>query len=138
MKKLLVLIMALFATSVFASSPSSPTLAPSTVTSVMNGTISVGTMVSAAPAQSISQTSIGTLTGASTVANLSSTPVVSASIVGTASSTFTGTGYVSPSWNIVDYSGTSHNVSAMSSGSVVTTVSNLIVPVTVVSSNHEH
>jgi hypothetical protein len=137
MKKLLVLCMSLVSPFVFASpSTPSPSLAPSTITSVMNGTISVGTMVSAAPAQTISQTSIGTLTGASTVASLSSTPVVSASIIGTASSTSTGTGYVSPSWNVVDYSGTAHNVSAMSSGSVVTTLTNVIVPVTVVSSHH--
>jgi len=135
MKKLLVLCMFLFSPFVFADGPSGPTLAPSTITSVMNGTISVGTMVSAAPAQTISQTSIGTLTGASTVANLSSTPVVSASIIGTASSTSTGTGYVSPSWSVTDYSGTAHNVSAMSSGSVVTTLANVIVPVTVVSSH---
>ena len=135
MKKILVLVMFLFSPFVFADGPSSPTLAPSTITSVMNGTISVGTMVSAAPAQTISQTSIGTLTGASTVANLSTTPVVSASIIGTASSTSTGTGYVSPSWSVTDYSGTAHNVSAMSSGSVVTTLANVIVPVTVVSSH---
>ena len=135
MKKLLVLCMFLFSPFVFADGPSAPSLAPSTITSVMNGTISVGTMVSAAPAQTISQTSIGTLTGASTVANLSTTPVVSASIIGTASSTSTGTGYVSPSWSVTDYSGTAHNVSAMSSGSVVTTLANVIVPVTVVSSH---
>jgi len=133
MKKLLVLGMFLFSPFVFAVD--GPTLAPSTITSVMNGTISVGTMVSAAPAQTISQTSIGTLTGASTVSSLSTTPVVSASIIGTASSTSTGTGYVSPSWSVTDYSGTAHNVSAMSSGSVVTTLANVIVPVTVVSSH---
>ena len=133
MKKLLVLCMSLVSPFVFADGP---TLAPSTITSVMNGTISVGTMVSAAPAQTISQTSIGTLTGASTVSSLSTTPVVSASIIGTASSTSTGTGYVSPSWSVTDYSGIAHNVSAMSSGSVVTTLANVIVPVTVVSSHH--
>ena len=125
----------MFLFSPFVFAVDGPTLAPSTITSVMNGTISVGTMVSAAPAQTISQTSIGTLTGASTVSSLSTTPVVSASIIGTASSTSTGTGYVSPSWSVTDYSGTAHNVSAMSSGSVVTTLANVIVPVTVVSSH---
>ena len=137
MKKILILIMALFATSAFATAPA-PVIAPATITSVMNGTISVGTMVSAAPAQSITQTSIGTLTGASSVSNLATSPVISASIVGTASSTVTGNGYVSPTWSIVDYSGTQQNVSAMSSGTVVTTVSNLIVPVIVTgSSSHD-
>lgn len=133
MKKLLVVVMFLFSPFVFAVD--APVIAPSTITSVMNGTISVGTMVSAAPAQTISQTSIGTLTGASTVSSLSTTPVVSASIIGTATSSSVGTGYVSPSWSVTDYTGTAHNVSAMSSGSVVTTLANVIVPVTVVSSH---
>ena len=133
MKKILVLCMFLFSPFVFAVD--APVIAPSTITSVMNGTISVGTMVSAAPAQTISQTSIGTLTGASTVSSLSTTPVVSASIIGTATSSSVGTGYVSPSWSVTDYTGTAHNVSAMSSGSVVTTLANVIVPVTVVSSH---
>ena len=133
MKKLLVLCLFTFSTFAFATTP---TIAPSTVTSVMSGTISVGTMVSAAPAQSISQTSIGTLTGTSTVASMSTTPVVSATIVGTANSISAGTGYVSPSWSVTDYTGTAHNVSAMSSGSVVTTLSNVIVPVTVVNQSN--
>lgn len=133
MKRLLVLVVTLFTPFAFATTPS---VAPSTVTSVMNGTISVGTMVSAAPAQTISQTSIGTLTGASTIANQSTTPVVSASIIGTASSVSTGTGYVSPSWSVTDYAGVAHNVSAMSSGSVVTTLANVIVPVTVVNQHN--
>ena len=133
MKKILVLCMFLFSPFVFAVD--APVIAPSTITSVMNGTISVGTMVSAAPAQTISQTSIGTLTGASTVSSLATTPVVSASIIGTATSSSIGTGYVSPSWSVTDYTGTAHNVSAMSSGSVVTTLANVIVPVTVVSSH---
>lgn len=125
----------MFLFSPFVFAVDAPVIAPSTITSVMNGTISVGTMVSAAPAQTISQTSIGTLTGASTVSSLSTTPVVSASIIGTATSSSVGTGYVSPSWSVTDYTGTAHNVSAMSSGSVVTTLANVIVPVTVVSSH---
>ena len=141
MKKLLVLCLFAFSTFAFATptptpTPTPPTIAPSTVTSVMSGTISVGTMVSAAPAQSISQTSIGTLTGASTVASMSTTPVVSATIVGTANSVSSGTGYVSPSWSVTDYVGTAHNVSVMSSGSVITTLSNVIVPVTVVNQSN--
>ena len=125
----------MFLFSPFVFAVDGPVIAPSTITSVMNGTISVGTMVSAAPAQTISQTSIGTLTGASTVSSLATTPVVSASIIGTATSSSIGTGYVSPSWSVTDYTGTAHNVSAMSSGSVVTTLANVIVPVTVVSAH---
>ena len=132
MKRLLILI-ALFAPVSYATTP---TIAPSTMTSLMNGSISVGTAVSAAPAQSITQTSVGTLTGTSTVANLATTPLVSATVVGTAASTVVGTGNVSPTWIITDYAGTTHSVSAITSGTVVTTLNNVIVPVTVVSSGN--
>ena len=129
MKKLLVLAVTLFAPFSYATTP---VIAPSTITSVFNGSISAGTSVSAAPYQSIAHTSVGTLTGTSTVANLSTSPVVSATVVGTAASTVVGTGYVSPSWITTDYAGVPHSVSVMTNGSVVTTLNNVIVPVTVV------
>ena len=134
MKKLLVLVVALFAPMSYATAV--PVIAPSTITSLMNGSISVGTAVSAAPSQSITQTSVGTLTGTSTVANLATAPSVAATVVGAASSTVVGTGNVSPTWVVTDYNGALHNVSAITSGTVVTTLNNVIVPVTVVSSGN--
>jgi len=109
------------------------------ITSVMNGSVMVGTNVSAGVGQSQAQTSTATLTGSSTLSVINAVPTVANSITGTASSVATGNGYTSPSWNIVDSNGVTQGVSAISTGSVVTTIVDYpITPSTIVSNGHDH
>jgi len=109
------------------------------ITSVMNGSVMVGTNVSAGVGQSQAQTSTATLTGSSTLSVVNSVPTVANSITGTASSVATGNGYTSPSWNIVDSNGVTQGVSAISTGSVVTTIVDYpITTSTIVPNGHDH
>lgn len=92
------------------------------ITSVMNGTVMVGTNVSAGVGQTQAQTSTATLTGSSALSVINSVPTIANTITGTASSVATGNGYVSPTWSVVDVNGVAQGVSAISSGTVVTTL----------------
>lgn len=107
----------------FNVSATPPPPAPiANITSVMNGTVMVGTNVSASIGQVESQTSTASLTGASTLSVVNSVPTIANTVTGTAASTATGTGYATPTWNIVDVHGVTQGVSAISSGTVVTTL----------------
>ena len=130
MKKLLVL--SLLSTSVFA------TPVTTNITSVMNGSVMVGTNVSAGVGQSQAQTSTATLTGSSTLSVVNSVPTVANSITGTASSVATGNGYTSPSWNIIDSNGATQGVSAISTGSVVTTIVDFPITTSTITPNNGH
>ena len=129
MKKLLVL--SLLSTSVFATPVTN-------ITSVMNGSVMVGTNVSAGVGQSQAQTSTATLTGSSTLSVVNAVPTVANSITGTASSVATGNGYTSPSWNIVDSNGVTQGVSAISTGSVVTTIVDYPITTSTITPNNGH
>jgi len=107
------------------------------ITSVMNGAVMVGTNVSAGVGQSQVQTSTATLTGSSSLTVVNSIPTIANSITGTAASTATGNGYVSPTWNIVDVHGTTQGVSAISTGTVVTTLTDYPI-VTSTITPHDH
>ena len=131
MKKLtLVAIVTLLSTSVMAT-PTPP--APITnVVSTMNGQIDVGTAVYAAPNQAQTQTSTGSLSGYTTVSqgsvinNVAQAPVITSSITGTASSVTSGTGFTLPSFNVLN----NPAVSAISQGTISTSVTNFSIPVT--------
>jgi hypothetical protein len=103
------------------------------VTSVLNGTIDVGTFVSAEHGQYETQTSIGTVSGSSVITNVSSTPVISSTIVGTASSVASGTGIVFPSFNVNGYSS-----SAIVQGNIHTTIVDYPIPVTTITPHSSH
>ena len=125
--------------SVMADSNHSTPAAP-TVVSVMNGAIDVGTFVSAAPGQWVSQTSVGSLSGSTSVTGTTAVPIITSSIVGYANSAVTGTGSVYPSFT-VNYLGSS----AVVQGSIATTVTNHPLPVTTIApsnnnnnNNHNH
>jgi hypothetical protein len=132
MKKLLVL--SLLSTSVFATPPTPVT----NITSVMNGTVMVGTNVSASVGQTQAQTSTATLTGSSALSVVNSVPTVANSITGTASSVATGTGYVAPTWNVVDTHGVTQGVSAISTGTVVTTIVDYPITTSTITPNNGH
>jgi len=131
MKKLtLVAIVTLLSTSVMATPP-----APTPITNVvstMNGQIDVGTAVYAAPNQAQTQTSTGSLSGFTTVSqgsvinNVAQAPVITSSITGTASSVTSGTGFTLPSFNVLN----NPSVSAISQGTISTSVTNFAIPVT--------
>jgi opacity protein-like surface antigen len=131
MKKLtLVAIVAMLSSSAMAT-PTPPT--PITnVVSTMNGQIDVGTAVYAAPNQAQTQTSTGSLSGFTTVSpgaiinNVAQTPVITSSITGTASSVTSGTGFTLPSFNVAN----NPAVSAISQGTISTSVTNFSIPVT--------
>jgi hypothetical protein len=101
---------------------------PATVTSVLNGTIDVGTFVSAAPGQHQTQTSTGSITGTTTVNHAT----ISSSIVGAASSVSSGTGVTYSSFLVNGLPS-----SAVTQGIVSTTIANHVIPVTTVIS-HGH
>ena len=116
-------------TNVAMATPPTPT-----VTSVMDGSISVGTFVSAAPGQYQNQTSTGSLTGSTTITHAATAPVITSSIVGTASSVSSGTGVTYPSFSVNNIAS-----SAVTQGIVTTTVSNFAIPVTSITPvNHNH
>ena len=120
MKKLLVLLL------VCGSAMADQT--PPSVVSVMNGAIDVGTFVSAAPNQSITQTSIGSLTGSTTVTGV---PVITSTIVGFASSSSSGTGAVYPSFTV-----NSLPSSAVVQGAIRTTITNYDLPISTIGPVH--
>jgi len=132
MKKLLVL--SLLSTSVFATPPTPVT----NITSVMNGTVMVGTNVSASVGQTQTQTSTATLTGSSALSVVNSVPTVANSITGTASSVATGNGYVAPTWNVIDTQGVTQGVSAISTGTVVTTIVDYPIVSSTIAPRHDH
>ena len=109
----------------FASTAALATPVAPSVVSVLDGAISVGTFVSAAPSQYQGQTSSGSLTGSTTVTNSLTAPVISSSIVGSVSSVSTGTGVTYPSFSINNVAS-----SAVAQGVLTTTVSNFAIPVT--------
>jgi len=109
----------LFVTSIASATPPTPV---TNITSVMNGSVMVGTNVSASIGQTQAQTSTATLTGSSSLSLAGSAPTVANSITGTASSVATGNGYVAPTWNVIDTHGVTQGVSAISTGTVVTTI----------------
>lgn len=109
----------------FASTAALATPVAPSVVSVLDGAISVGTFVSAAPGQYQGQTSTGSLTGSTTVTNSLTAPVISSSIVGSVSSVSTGTGVTYPSFSINNVAS-----SAVAQGVLTTTVSNFTIPVT--------
>ena len=90
-----------------------------TVTSVMNGTIDVGTFVSAAPSQHQTQTSTGSLTGRTVLSGTSFAPVVTSSVTGAVSSVSAGTGATYSSFIVNGLPS-----SAVVQGSVSTTIIN--------------
>lgn len=110
---------------IFASTAAMATPVTPSVVSVMDGAISVGTFVSAAPGQYQGQTSTGSLTGSTTVTNSLTAPVISSSIVGAVNSISTGTGVTYPSFSINNVAS-----SAVAQGVLTTTVSNFAIPVT--------
>lgn len=108
------------------------------ITSVMNGTVMVGTNVSASIGQVESQTSTASLTGASTLSVVNSVPTIANTVTGTAASTATGTGYATPTWNIVDIHGVTQGVSAVSSGTVITTLTDYPLVTSTITPHHDH
>lgn len=108
------------------------------ITSVMNGAVMVGTNVSAGVGQSQVQTSTATLTGSSSLTVVNSIPTIANSITGTASSVATGNGYTSPSWNIIDSNGATQGVSAVSSGTVITTLTDYPLVTSTITPHNDH
>ena len=90
-----------------------------TVTSALNGTIDVGTFVSAAPNQHQTQTSTGSLTGRTVLSGTSFAPVVTSSVTGAVSSVSSGTGATFSSFVVNGLPS-----SAVVQGSVSTTIVN--------------
>lgn len=130
MKKLVLLALVVS----FQATATQPTPAVTTVTSVMNGSIDVGTFVSAAPNQYQTQTSIGSLTGSTVISGTTAVPVITSSITGAASSVSSGTGITHPSF-IVNGS----PASAVVQGVVNTTLTNYpLVTTTIVPDHHDH
>ena len=110
-----------------------PVTTTTAVTSVMNGSIDVGTFVSAAPNQFQNQTSIGSLTGSTIVSGTSAVPVITSSITGAASSVSSGTGLTHSSF-VVNNS----PASAVVQGIVSTTISSYpLVTTTITPSHHD-
>lgn len=107
------------------------------ITSVMNGTVMVGTNVSAGVGQTQAQTSTATLTGSSALSVINSVPTIANTITGTASSVATGNGYVSPTWSVVDVNGVAQGVSAISSGTVVTTLTDYPLVTSTITPHHD-
>ena len=103
------------------------------VTSVMNGTIDVGTFVSAAPNQHQTQTSTGSLTGRTVLSGASFTPVVTSSVTGAVSSVSSGTGLTHSSF-VVNGS----PASAVVQGIVSTTITNYPLITSVISPTPYH
>lgn len=97
----------------------SATPVTSTVTSVLNGSIDVGTFVSVAPNQYQNQTSIGSLTGSTVISGTSAAPVITSSISGAASSVSSGTGLTHSSFTV-----NGSPASAVAQGIVSTTIIN--------------
>lgn len=129
MKKLtLVAIVAMMSSSAMATTPT-PIV---NVVSTMNGQIDVGTAVYAAPNQAQTQTSTGSLSGFTTVSqgaiinNVAQAPVITSSITGNASSVSSGTGFTLPSFNVAN----NPAVSAISQGTISTSVTNFSIPIT--------
>lgn len=114
-----------------SATPTPPTPVVNVV-STMNGQIDVGTAVYAAPNQAQTQTSTGSLSGFTTVSqgaiinNVAQAPVITSSITGTASSVTSGTGFTLPSFNVAN----NPAVSAISQGTISTSVTNFSIPVT--------
>ena len=108
------------------------------ITSVMNGTVMVGTNVSASIGQVESQISTASLTGASTLSVVNSVPTIANTITGTAASTAIGTGYATPTWNIVDVHGVTQSVSAVSSGTVITTLTDYPLVTSTITPHNDH
>lgn len=135
MKKLIALLLTAMSFGVFATTYTpAPTVG---VTSVMTGTIGVGTSIAAGIGQSQTQTSIGSLTGSAVIANPTTTPSLTSSIVGTASSVTSGTGYSSPSFLLTQGSSTV-GVSAVTSGAVTSTLTGIVIPTTTISVPHNN
>jgi hypothetical protein len=118
--------------------PATPPTPIANITSVMNGTVMVGTNVSASVGQTQAQTSTATLTGSSSLSVVNPVPTVANSITGTASSVATGTGYVAPTWNVVDTHGVTQGVSAISTGTVVTTIVDYPIVSSTITPSHDH
>ena len=114
--KYFILLPILFITNVY-STPNT-----NTISSTMNGAVYVGTTVAASIGQEVWQTSTGTLTGNSNISTLNNVPTISSSITGTASSISGGTGIVLPSFTITDINGNVQGVSAISTGTISTIV----------------
>lgn len=93
--------------------------ATSNVNSIMNGSIDVGTFVSAAPSQHQTQTSTGSLTGRTVLSGTSFAPVVTSSVTGAVSSVSAGTGATFSSFVVNGLPS-----SAVVQGSVATTIVN--------------
>lgn len=127
MKKLALLALMSFNAAAAAATPVTTTA----VTSVMNGSIDVGTFVTAAPNQYQTQTSTGSLTGSTVISGTSAVPVITSSVSGAVSSISSGTGITYSSFVV-----NGAPVSAVVQGSVNSTITNyplvtsVIAPVT--------
>ncbi len=136
MKKLLLSVSAI----ALALALSTSAFAVGTVSSVLNGTIQVGTYLTAVPGQYGSQTSVGSVTGFTTVNPGSSAyeghaainPLVTTSITGATSSTNSGTGTFGTAWINPAYN-------AFVGANITTTITNFTIPVsTLVIGNGGH
>ena len=138
MKKLTiaVAILALTSAAAFATpAPEALTITPITlngVSSVLNGQIAAGTSVYAGVGQTQAQTTIGSLTASSTVANLALAPAFTTNIIGNISSVTSGTGFAMPTFQAVNPSGATVGVSGIAVGAVVTTITNFAIPLTTI------
>lgn len=126
-------------TNVANATPPAPVV--TSVVSTMNGQIDVGTAVYAAPNQAQTQTSTGSLSGYTTVSqgaiinNVSQAPVITSAITGTAASVTSGTGFTLPSFSVAN----NPAVSAISQGSISTSITNFSIPVTTITPvNHSN
>jgi len=113
-----------------------------TVTTVLNGSIDVGTYIGAAPGQHETQISVGSVTSYTTVSQGRQSygersgssivaPVITSSITGNASSKPSGNGFVLPSWTVAG-----HPASAIVGVAAHTTITNFPIPVTVITSGN--
>ena len=102
------------------------------VTSVMNGSIDVGTFVSAAPNQHQTQTSTGSLTGSTVIGGTSAIPVITSSVSGAASSVSSGTGLTHTSFVV-----NGAPASAVVQGSVNATIVNYPLITTTIVPSHD-
>ena len=105
------------------------------ISSVMTGTIGVGTNVVAGINQYQTQTTTGSLTGSASISNVTITPTLTSSIVGTVNSVSTGTGFTLPSYLVTDNS-TTLGVSAIASGTVTSTLTNVVIPTTTITTSN--
>jgi hypothetical protein len=140
MKKILTIAALILVSASAMATQSAPT---PTVTTVLNGTIDVGTYIGAAPGQYQTQTSVGSVSANTTVNPGTSnygnesrsfgdhqqvvTPVITSSITGVAKSTEHGSGWVLPSFQVGQLTASSIvNVNAH------TVITNFPIPVTTI------